>query len=173
MPARRHCRICKPASRISPKRRADSGTKRALCRVVTQQELQERTFAFSLAVYRFVRPLFHDAETRHVAQQLVRCSTSVAANYRAACLARSGKEWRARLGVVLEEADESCYWLEFVLRAGMCPAHRDQLDALFEEARQLARILGASYRTSHARSHERNRPSQRRNSETAAPQIDQ
>jgi len=47
------------------------------------------------------------------------CSTSIAANYRAACLARSGKEWVAKLGVVREEADEALFWLIFIHRAGI------------------------------------------------------
>ena len=125
---------------------------------MTSQELQERTLAFSLAVYQFIRPLFRDADTRHIAQQLVRCSASVAANYRAACLARSPKEWRARLGIVLEEADESLFWLVFVQRSGLDAGDRAQLDALANEARQLARIFGASYRTSKPRNKEKPTP---------------
>jgi four helix bundle protein len=71
---------------------------------MTQRELQERTLVFALAVFRFVRPLFRDADTRHIAQQLVRASSSAAANYRAACLARSSREWLAKLGSAASSA---------------------------------------------------------------------
>jgi four helix bundle protein len=118
---------------------------------MTQRELQERTLVFAVAVFRFARPLFRDADSRHVAQQLVRASSSVAANYRASCLARSPREWLARLGVVREEADESSLWLEFVRRAGLLPDGHDQLAQLSEEADQLSRIFAASWRTSRNR----------------------
>lgn len=95
---------------------------------MTQQELQERTLVFALAVFKFIRPLFRDAETRHIAQQLLRCSASVGANYRAACLARSSREWRAKLGVVPEEADEAFYWLEFLRRADLRPGNANELE---------------------------------------------
>jgi four helix bundle protein len=122
---------------------------------VTPEELQERTLAFALAVYEFVRPLFREPDTRHIAQQLLRCSAAVAANYRAACLARSFKEWTAKLGVVREEADEVLFWLVFLRRAGLSPSLRPATDPLIEEAAQLARIFAASYRTSSKRIKER------------------
>ena len=115
---------------------------------MTPQELQERTLVFSLRAYRFIKPLLSSAETRHIALQLLRSATSVAANYRAACLARSSKEWLAKLGVVREEADESVLWLVFIQRAGMSNAAANELDDLLGEARELTRIFVASYRTS-------------------------
>jgi four helix bundle protein len=116
---------------------------------VTPQELQERTMAFAVAVYRFVRPWFRTAETRHVAAQLLRSSTSVAANYRAACLARSSAEWLAKMGLVREESDESQFWLEFTQRAGIA-GDADGLRLLACEARELARIFAAAYRRGRA-----------------------
>jgi len=82
--------------------------------------------------------------------QLFRCATSVAANYRAVCLARSKKEFSAKAGVLREESDESLFWLVFIAKAGMVPTTRAELQELTEEADELARIFRATYRTSQA-----------------------
>ena len=120
----------------------------AVSAAMTPQELQERTLVFSLRTYQFIKPLLSSLETRHIAVQLLRSATSVAANYRAACLARSSKEWLAKLGVIREEADESVLWLVFIQRGGMAQAAATELDDLLGEARELTRIFVASYRTS-------------------------
>jgi len=125
---------------------------------VTPAELQERTLVFAVDTYKFVKPLFRDVETRYVAEQLARCSGSVAMNYRAACLARSHREWTAKMGLVREEADESLGWLIFIDRTGMAVASRQAGQTLLEEARQLARIFGASFRTSQSRETARRPP---------------
>lgn len=123
------------------------GMKREPASGMTPDELQERTLAFSLSVYGFIKPMFARVDTRHVAHQLFRSATSVAANYRAACLARSTREWVAKLGVIREEADECVLWLLFIQRAGMANDRR-RMDVLTDEARQLTRIFVAAYRTS-------------------------
>ena len=115
---------------------------------MTPQELQERTLVFSLRTYQFIKPLLSSPETKHIGVQLLRSATSVAANYRAACLARSSKEWLAKLGLIREEADESVLWLVFIQRARMVTDARNELDELLNEARELTRIFVASYRTS-------------------------
>jgi len=115
---------------------------------MTPAELQKRTFIFSVATYRFVRPLFRDADTRHIAYQALKAASSVAANYRAACLARSGDEWVAKLGVVREESDESIHWLTFIKEAELAPGRDSELQPLTEEAQELTRIFAASYQTS-------------------------
>ena len=119
---------------------------------MTPEELQERTLAFALRVYRFVLPLFRDPTTRHVAQQLFRSSTSLAANYRAACLARSPREWLAKIGIVREESDETQFWIIFAGRSEMCPGG-EELAELTDESGQLARIFAAAYRTSRRAEH--------------------
>ena len=118
---------------------------------MTREELQERTLEFSLAVYTFIKPLFRQVETRLVAEQLFGSSSSVASNYRAACLARSDREWIAKLGVVREEADESVHWLIFIQRAGLAGDRRSAGEALLDEARQLTRIFVSAYCTSRDR----------------------
>ncbi|HVQ42060.1 MAG TPA: four helix bundle protein [Vicinamibacterales bacterium] len=115
---------------------------------MTPEELKERTLDFSLSVYRFIKPMFSQMDTRHVAQQLFRSATSVAANYRAACLSRSTREWVAKLGVIREEADECVLWLLFIQRAGMADGRQKAIDPLLDEARQLTRIFVSAYRTS-------------------------
>jgi|SRR5262245_30130483 len=115
---------------------------------MTSQELRDRTMAFGVEVFKFVRPLFHSADTRNVAGQLLDCATSVGANYRAAGNARSEKEWCAKLGLVVEEADESQFWLLFIKLTGLRVNEPSALAYLMDEAGQLTRIFGAALRTS-------------------------
>jgi four helix bundle protein len=82
---------------------------------------------------------------RIVGKQLLRCGTSVGANYRAACRARSKAEFIARLGIVAEEADESVFWLEMREESKMLNPKR--LEEILKEARELAAIFSASLRT--------------------------
>ena len=87
--------------------------------------------------------------SRHVSQQLFRAATSVAANYRSACLGRSRQEFVAKLGVVREEADEVLFWLEFANLSGLTT--QPQAAELLNEGRELAAIVAAAYRTAKAR----------------------
>jgi len=81
-----------------------------------------------------------------IRDQLVRCGTAIAANHRAACRSRSRKEFAAKLGVVVEEADETLFWLELIGRAEMLSETR--LKSLKDEARELLRIFAAAHCTS-------------------------
>ena len=78
------------------------------------QELRDRTKAFAIRIVRLYRSLPHTADSQVVGKQLLRCGTSVAANYRAACRRRPRDEWIAKIGLVVEEADESVFWLEML-----------------------------------------------------------
>ena len=106
------------------------------------QELKDRTKQFALRVLRLVAAMPKTIEGRAVANQLVRCGTSVAANYRATCRARSKAEFIAKIGVVLEEADEALLWLELISEANLLPAKR--VDPLLVEAKELVAIMVAS-----------------------------
>ena len=75
------------------------------------EELRERTKSFALRVIRLYRALPKSAEAQVIGKQLLRCGTAVAANYRAVCRSRSRPEFIARLGIVVEEADETMFWL--------------------------------------------------------------
>ena len=87
-------------------------------------ELKNRTKGFALRILKLVAALPNTIEGRAIANQLVRSGTSVAANYRATCRARSKAEFVAKVGVVLEEADETLLWLELIAEAKLLPPKR-------------------------------------------------
>ena len=91
---------------------------------MTADELKLRTKQFALRVIRLVAAMPKTIEGRAIAKQLVRCGTSVAANYRAACRARSRSEFVAKMGMALEEADESQLWLELIIESKLLPLKR-------------------------------------------------
>jgi four helix bundle protein len=99
---------------------------------------------FAVKAAEAARPLFANEFSHHAADQLTRASSAVASNYRAAGRARSRAEFLAKLGIVVEEADESQYWLEYMKRTHM-PI--DGLDDLLQEAGELTAIFSASRRT--------------------------
>lgn len=110
-----------------------------------ETDLCLRTKRFALRVLKLVAALPRTAEGRAVANQLVRSGTSVGANYRAARRARSKAEFVAKLGVVEEEADEACYWLEIIIEGGMLPPTRVQ--PLLDEASELVAIFVQAKKT--------------------------
>lgn len=109
-------------------------------------ELLRRTKAFALQILRFVERLPKTIGGRAIANQPIRSATSIGANYRAACRARSRAEFAAKLGTVAEEADETVYWLELVREGGLL-AH-SQIDSLLAEANELTAIFTSARRTS-------------------------
>lgn len=109
------------------------------------EELCGRTKQFAVRVVRLFRSLPNSAEAQVVGRQLLRSGTSVAANYRAVCKARSRADFISKLGIVEEEVDESVFWLEFLADTQMMPRRR--LTDLIGEAKQLTAIFAASRRT--------------------------
>src|SRR5262249_19730825 len=95
------------------------------------------------------RSLSRSPDAQIMGKQLLRSGTSVAANYRAACRARSKAEFVAKIGVVLEEADESALWIELLGDSGV--VKKEQLDKLLNEARQLTAIFTASRETARGK----------------------
>jgi four helix bundle protein len=110
-----------------------------------KDELKQRTKAFALRVMTLVDHLPNNAKGRVLSDQLLRSGTSVGANYRAACRARSTAEFISKLGNVLEEADESAYWMELIIEAELLP--RDQIEPLLDEANELTAIFFTARRT--------------------------
>ena len=108
---------------------------------MNKQELQNRTKQFALRVLKLVDALPRTTAGRAISNQLVRSATSVGANYRAACRARSRAEFAAKLGTVLEEADESLYWLEMIRDGGLMSDSKISL--LLREADELTAIVAA------------------------------
>ena len=111
-----------------------------------KHELLARTKAFALRSLKLVDHLPRTMSGRAIGNQLVRSATSIGANYRAACRARSRAEFAAKLGVVAEEADESVYWLELVREAKLLPDPK--IGALLAEANELTAIFTSARRTS-------------------------
>ena len=112
---------------------------------MTPKELKDRTRRFAVNVIQLSRELPITLDGRTVGQQLIRCGTSVAANYRASCRARSRAEFIAKLGTVEEEADESLFWLELVVDSKLATATR--VEKLLKEADELTAIFVASIKT--------------------------
>jgi len=111
-------------------------------------ELRTRTKAIALRIIRMSQVLPKTREANVIAQQILRSATSMAANYRAVGRARSQAEFIAKLGVVVEESDETVFWLEMLSDSGMVAASK--LTDLSNEANQLLSIFSASRRTAKA-----------------------
>src|SRR5437016_4443256 len=108
-------------------------------------ELKNRTKGFALRIIRLIHALPPGLESKIVGYQLLRSGTSVAANYRAVYRARSRADFVSKLGVVIEEADESAFWLELLSDAQLVP--QAKLKDLYSEANQLVAIFNASRMT--------------------------
>jgi len=112
------------------------------------QVMKDRTKALALQIIRLCRTLPRTDESRIICRQLLRCSTSVAANYRAACRARSTADFISKIGIVLEEADETHSGIELLHDAGV--ATTEKLNPVLNEADELVSIFVASLRTARA-----------------------
>jgi len=112
---------------------------------MTPQELRHRTKIFAIDVIRFCRSLPKTDEARVISWQLLRCGPAVGANYRAVCRCRSDKDFIAKLGVVIEEADETAFWLELLVEAGIVKPAATRI--LYKEADELVRIFVSSRET--------------------------
>lgn len=113
---------------------------------MTPPELKARTQQFALRVFRLVEALPKTYAGKAIAMQLVRSGSSIGANYRAACRGRSLAEFRAKLGTVVEEADESAYWLELIIQGNLMEPSKVQ--PLLQEANELCAIMVASRKSS-------------------------
>ena len=112
---------------------------------VNSEAMKRRTKQLALVIIRLSRTLPQSPEARIIARQLLRSATSVAANYRAVCRARSTADFTSKLGLVLEEADETLFWLELLVDAEI--ARPDQVNMPLDEANQLVSMFVTSLRT--------------------------
>jgi len=110
--------------------------------------LRERAFQFGVSVVTLCRGMPRSWEAELIARQLFRSGTAVGANYQAANRGRSDKEFIAKLGVVVEEADESVFWMRLMLATGIHAV--DATRSPLQEADELLRIFSASHRTARA-----------------------
>jgi four helix bundle protein len=112
------------------------------------QELRNRTKAFALRVIHMSEALPQKRAANVIDNEILRSATSMAANYRAAGRSRSKAEFVAKLGVVIEEADETVFWLELLSDSGLIKPSK--LESMLDETNQLLAIFAASRRTARA-----------------------
>src|SRR5437660_11087305 len=110
-----------------------------------EPDLKRRTKAFALRILKLVDAMPKTTAGRALASQIVRSGTSVAANYRAACRAKSTADFIAKMGIVEEEADETLLWLELLEESKLVPAVK--LTAIKQDANKLFAITVASIKT--------------------------
>lgn len=112
------------------------------------EDLKQRTKQFAIRIVMLCRALPRSQENRIFGNQLPRCATSVAANYRAVCRWRSRADFISKISIVIEETDETIFWLELLMDTKVFPECR--LKDLLKEANELLAIFGASQRTCKA-----------------------
>jgi four helix bundle protein len=113
------------------------------------EELIKRTKTFA---HRCVKPAMALPETalgKHIRGQLIKCSTSVAANYRATCLSESKASFVAKISIVLEETDEAAFWLDFIVDEGLLK--KNLVEPLQQEAGELNAIFASSRKTANTK----------------------
>ena len=113
--------------------------------MVKAEELKLRSKRFAIRIVRLFRSLPKTTDAQVIGKQLLRSGTSVAANYRAVCRARSKAEFIAKFGIVVEEMDETVFWLEMLIDTGIMK--EEKLKDLLSEANELLAIFCASQRT--------------------------
>jgi four helix bundle protein len=109
------------------------------------EELIKRTKGFAHRCVKLALALPETALGKHIRGQLIRCSTSVAANYRATCLSQSKASFTAKISIVLEETDESAFWLEFIIDENLLK--ENLVKPLLQEAEELTAIFASSRKT--------------------------
>ena len=112
---------------------------------MTEKELKIRTRNFAVEILNFIDLLPNRKSANIISNQLGRSASSVAANYRAACRARSHNEFISKIGIVEEEADESTFWLDIIPETNN--ANRIDVDPLLKEAWELTAIFTAASKT--------------------------
>lgn len=113
------------------------------------EELKARTKRFAIEIIKLFRKLPRTDDARIIGKQVLRSATSSAANYRAACRARSKAEFISKIGIVVEEIDETVFWLEIIFETDIYKS--DPIEKLLKEANELLAIFAASQYTAKSR----------------------
>ena len=113
--------------------------------VSSPEDLRRRTKEFALRIIKLFRALPKTNEARILGRQVLRSGTAVAANYRSACRGRSRADFISKIGITVEETDETVFWLELMVDAGIFK--RPRLESLIAEANELLRIFQATRTT--------------------------
>jgi four helix bundle protein len=117
---------------------------------MNREELMGRITQFAHRCVKLALALPETPLGKHIRSQLIRCSTSAAANYRAACIAQSRAAFIAKLSIVVEEVDESCFWMEFIADEELLAKKR--VSPLLEEGYELRRIFVSARHTTRKQS---------------------
>lgn len=133
-------------------------------------ELQKRTMQFHIDVIKLCGRFPRNAAGYETAKQLIRSAGSVGANYRAACRAKSNADWIFKIEVVLEEADESLYWMQASKAANLIEG--EDLEALIKESNELVSIFNAADITSKKNRDVKNAKSNKFKSQDTKKKID-
>ena len=115
---------------------------------MNEEKLKQRTKDFAHRSVKLALSISKSILGNHLANQLIHCATSVAANYRAACLAQSKASFIAKISIVLEEIDESAFWLEFIKDENL--VQYELLQPLLDEANELKAIFYTSRKTARS-----------------------
>jgi len=116
---------------------------------MTQEQMKQRTKRFALRIIKLADSLPNTLAATTIGKQLLRSGTSVGANYRSACRAKSTADFISKLSIVEEEADESIYWMELLVESDIVPEGR--LSDLMDEANQIVATVVKSIKTSKLR----------------------
>ena len=119
------------------------------------EEMKERTKKFAVDVILFCDTLKESKGSSVISYQLIKSATSTGANYRAACRGRSQSEFFSKICIVVEEADESVYWLEVIKEANLSNNH-GELARLLNEATELSKIMTKSKDTTYQNMNQKN-----------------
>lgn len=112
---------------------------------MTEQELKDRLRRFAARIIKMVDSMPHSISSTAIAKQVVRSGTSPIANYRAACLGKSKKDFLNKLKMVEEEIDETGMWLDLIMECEILP--RNRVSALYDESQELLKIIISSILT--------------------------
>ena len=112
---------------------------------MTNDQLKGRTKMFSIMVINLAEKMPNTISTRVVLNQIVKSATSVGANYRAVCRARSDREFVAKMNIVLEEADETLFWLEIIIDKDWL--NKSDVELIWKEGNELTAIFVSSLKT--------------------------
>jgi four helix bundle protein len=116
---------------------------------MNSDELKDRTKKFALKIIKLANDLPKNSVSRIIEKQLVRAGTSVGTNYRAACIAKSNADFIYRINVVEEEADETQFWLELIIEAGLLK--EDLVNPILKEAKELTAIFTSAGKTAKSK----------------------
>jgi len=119
---------------------------------MSERDLKKRTKEFAHRCVKLALALPKSELGNHIRRQFIKCSTSVASNYRAACIAQSKADFASKLSIVIEEADESCFWMEFIIEEKLL--NERQIVDLLKEGKELTSIFVTSRKTTKDRSSE-------------------